>query len=46
MIQTRRQAQDRRMQQNMRNSMKAGVRARKQKSERARKALRKKTWGF
>ena len=46
MIQTRRQAQDRAAKQRMRNSMKAGVRARKQKSERARKSLRKKTWGF
>ena len=46
MIQTKRQAQDRATKQQMRSSMKAGVRARKQKSERARKALRKKTWGF
>ena len=46
MIQTKRQASDRSKQQKMRNSMKAGVRARKAKSERARKSLRKKTWGF
>ena len=46
MIQTRRQAQDRSKKQQMRNSMKSGVGARKKKSERARKALIKKTWGF
>ena len=46
MIQTRRQAQDRKKQQNMRNAMKQGVRNRQAKADRARKSLRKKTWGF
>ena len=45
-IQTRRQAQDHRAQQNMRNKMKAGARARKAKGERARARLRKQTWGY
>ncbi len=46
MIQTLRQAKDRKTQQKMRTAAKQKSRASKQKSERARKALRKKTWGF
>lgn len=46
MIQSRSKAHSRSVQQKMRTQMKQGVRNRKAKAERARKSLRKKTWGF
>ena len=46
MIQTLRQAKDRKAKQNMKTAAAQKSRARRQKTERARKATRKKTWGF
>lgn len=46
MIQTLQQAKDRKAQQKMKAASQQKNRASIQKSERARKALRKRTWGY
>lgn len=46
MIQTLQQAKDRKAQQQMKAACQQKSRASRQKSECARKALRKKTWGY
>lgn len=46
MIQTLQQAKDRKAQQMMKAACQQKSQASRQKSERARKALRKKTWGY
>lgn len=46
MIQSLQQARDRSARQRMRNAMKQHARSTKAKGERARKRMRKKTWGF